>query len=220
MTASETSSFIDEGRIHEALGAAADKEAGHVREILAKARELGGLEMEEVAALLVDQRPRAARRALRRGARRQGRDLRRAASCSSPRSTCPTCAANDCLYCAFRVQEQGAQAPGADAGGDPPRGRAARRRGPQARPAGRRRVLPEAGLPVRPRLGRDHLLGQARQRRDPPRQRQRRAADGRTSSAPSRRPGSAPTSSSRRPTTARPTGPCTWAARRGTTTGA
>ncbi len=51
MTVVETGSFIDEGRIHEALGAAADKDAGHVREVLAKARELGGLEMKDVAVL-------------------------------------------------------------------------------------------------------------------------------------------------------------------------
>jgi len=44
MTVTQTGSFIDEARIDEALGAAADKDAARVRDVLAKARELEGLE--------------------------------------------------------------------------------------------------------------------------------------------------------------------------------
>jgi 2-iminoacetate synthase len=51
MSVVETGSFIDEGRVQEALRAADDKDAGHVREILARARELNGLEMQDVAVL-------------------------------------------------------------------------------------------------------------------------------------------------------------------------
>ena len=58
---------------------------------------------------------------------------------------------NDCLYCAFRVQQQGAQAARPHAGGDPPRGRDPRRPGPQARAAGGRRVVPQGGLQLRAR---------------------------------------------------------------------
>ena len=176
-----------------------------MREILAKARELNGLEMDEVAVLIVGERPRAAGRAVRDGARRQGRHLRRA-----PRA----------LRAALHLQpvqqrlpllrlpraQQGAQAPRPHAGRDPPRGGAARRPGPQARPARGRRVVPQGrGFQLRPRQRsrRSTPSSAATARSAASTSTSRRSPS--TSSASSRRPASAPTSSSRRPTTARPT---------------
>ncbi len=86
---------------------------------------------------------------------------------------------NDCLYCAFRVRnkELKRRALTQDE---------IRREVEILVDQGHKRVLlvagesyPERGLRVRPRLDRDDLRRQARPRRDPPRQRQRRAADGR-----------------------------------------
>ncbi|HTX70562.1 MAG TPA: [FeFe] hydrogenase H-cluster radical SAM maturase HydG, partial [Thermoleophilia bacterium] len=52
MTAvAETGEFIDEAAVAQAMQAAATKDAVRVRAILAKARELHGLEMDEVAVL-------------------------------------------------------------------------------------------------------------------------------------------------------------------------
>jgi 2-iminoacetate synthase len=99
----ETGSFIDEGRINEALGAAADKDAGHVREILARARDLNGLEMEDVAVLSSVSDPELLGELFA-----AARDVKEAIYGArlvlfAPLYVSNMCT-NDCLYCAFRVR--------------------------------------------------------------------------------------------------------------------
>ncbi len=74
----ETGSFIDERAIDDALTAAATKDAVRVREILAKARELDGLDMDEVAVLSSISDPELMAELFADGARLQGGHLRRA----------------------------------------------------------------------------------------------------------------------------------------------
>ena len=105
MTVVETGSFIDEGRIHEALGAAADKDAGHVREVLAKARELGGLETKDVAVLSSVSDPELLGELF--AAARDVKDAIYGARLVlfAPLYVSNMCS-NDCLYCAFRVRNK------------------------------------------------------------------------------------------------------------------
>jgi 2-iminoacetate synthase len=105
MTEIETGSFIDEGRIHEALGAATDKDAGHVREVLAKARELGGLEMEDIAVLSSVSDPELLGELF--AAARDVKDAIYGARLVlfAPLYVSNMCT-NDCLYCAFRVRNK------------------------------------------------------------------------------------------------------------------
>jgi 2-iminoacetate synthase len=103
MSMVETGSFIDEGRINEALGAAADKDAGHVREILARARDLNGLEMEDVAVLSSVSDPELLGELFA-----AARDVKEAIYGArlvlfAPLYVSNMCT-NDCLYCAFRVR--------------------------------------------------------------------------------------------------------------------
>ena len=127
-----------------------------MREILAKARELNGLEMDEVAVLSSVSDPELLGELFDDGARRQGRHLRRAPRALRPALHLQPLQQRLPLLRLPRAQ-QGAQAARPHAGGDPPRGRAPRRPGSQAHPARGRRVLPQAGLRLRARLDRDHL---------------------------------------------------------------
>jgi len=105
MTAAQTGSFIDEGRIHQALGAAADKDAGRVREVLGKARELGGLEMQDVAVLSSVSDPELLGELF--AAARDVKDAIYGARLVlfAPLYVSNMCS-NDCLYCAFRVRNK------------------------------------------------------------------------------------------------------------------
>jgi 2-iminoacetate synthase len=105
MTVVETGSFIDEGRIHEALGAAADNDAGHVREVLAKARERGGLETKDVAVLSSVSDPELLGELF--AAARDVKDAIYGARLVlfAPLYVSNMCS-NDCLYCAFRVRNK------------------------------------------------------------------------------------------------------------------
>ena len=105
MTEIETGGFIDEGRIHEVLGAAADKDAGRVREVLAKARELGGLEMQDVAVLSSVSDPELLGELF--AAARDVKDAIYGARLVlfAPLYVSNMCS-NDCLYCAFRVRNK------------------------------------------------------------------------------------------------------------------
>ncbi len=105
MSTVETGSFIEESRIGEALGAAADKDAGHVRDILAKARELKGLEMEDVAVLSSISDPELLGELFS-----TARDVKDAIYGArlvlfAPLYVSNLCT-NDCLYCAFRVRNK------------------------------------------------------------------------------------------------------------------
>ena len=171
----ETGAFIDEAAIGEALGAASTKDAGRVREVLAKARELKGLDMDDVAILSSVSDPEllgelfAAARDVKEAIYGQRLVL------FAPLYISNLCS-NECLYCAFRARNKELKRRALTQEEIAPRDRAARRPGPQAHPARGRRVLSQAGLRLRARVDRDDLRRQARQRRDPPRQRQHRAA--------------------------------------------
>jgi len=101
----ETGGFIDEGAIDEALHAAATKDAGRVREILAKARELNGLAMDEVAVLSSVSDPKLLGELF--GAARDAKDAIYGARLVlfAPLYVSNLCT-NDCLYCAFRVKNE------------------------------------------------------------------------------------------------------------------
>ena len=101
----ETGSFIDESAIDDALHAAATKDAGRVREILAKARELGGLEMDEVAVLSSVSDPSCSASCSPPPATSRTPSTARGWCCSR-RSTSRNLCTNDCLYCAFRVRNK------------------------------------------------------------------------------------------------------------------
>jgi len=105
MTMVETGSFIDEGRVQEALGAAADKDAAHVRDVLAKAGELKGLEMEDVALLSSISDPELLGELF--AAARDVKDAIYGARLVlfAPLYVSNMCT-NDCLYCAFRVRNK------------------------------------------------------------------------------------------------------------------
>ena len=95
--------FIDEPAIDDALGAAATKDAGRVREILAKARELHGLEMDEVAVLSSVSDPELLGELFT-----TARDVKDAIYGArlvlfAPLYVSNLCN-NECLYCAFRAK--------------------------------------------------------------------------------------------------------------------
>lgn len=99
------SQFIDEVAIVDALGEAASKDAGHIREVLAKARELQGLEMPDVAALAAISDPELLSEMFA-----AARDVKDAIYGSrlvlfAPLYVSNLCT-NDCLYCAFRVRNK------------------------------------------------------------------------------------------------------------------
>ena len=101
----ETGAFIDEAAIGEALGAASTKDAGRVREILAKAAELKGLDMEDVAVLSSVSDPELLGELFA-----AARDVKDAIYGSrlvlfAPLYISNMCN-NDCLYCAFRVRNK------------------------------------------------------------------------------------------------------------------
>jgi len=104
-TVIETGEFIEEGAIDEALHAAATKDAGRVREILAKASELNGLEMDEVAVLSSVSDPELLGELF--GAARDAKDAIYGARLVlfAPLYVSNLCI-NDCLYCAFRVKNK------------------------------------------------------------------------------------------------------------------
>ena len=101
----DSGTFIDEAAIAEALQAAAIKDAGRVREIFAKARELKGLSMDEVAVLSSVSDP-----ALLAELFDTARDCKDAIYGSrlvlfAPLYISNLCS-NDCMYCAFRVRNK------------------------------------------------------------------------------------------------------------------
>jgi len=104
-TVIETGEFIEEGAIDEALQAAATKDAGRVREILAKASELNWLEMDEVAVLSSVSDPELLCELF--GAARDAKDAIYGARLVlfAPLYVSNLCT-NDCLYCAFRVKNK------------------------------------------------------------------------------------------------------------------
>lgn len=99
------SEFINEAAIEQALQASADKDAGHVREILAKATELKGLDLPEVAVLSSISDPELLSELF--ATARQVKDTIYGARLVlfAPLYISNLCH-NDCLYCAFRVRNK------------------------------------------------------------------------------------------------------------------
>src|SRR5665647_906358 len=97
--------FIDETAIDDALRAAVTKDAGRVREILAKARERNGLEMDEVAVLSSVSDPELLGELFT-----TARDVKDAIYGARLVMFAPLYISNlcnnDCLYCAFRVRNK------------------------------------------------------------------------------------------------------------------
>ena len=189
-----------------------------MREILAKARELKGLDMDEVAVLTSISDPELLGELFT-----TARDAKDAIYGSrlvlfAPLYVSNLCN-NDCLYCAFRVRNKELK----------------RRALTQDEirheiellvDQGHKRVLLVAGESY-PKQGFGYVLDSIatiyevkRGNGEIRRVNVNVAPLAWTSSGSSRPAASAPTSSSRRPTTARPTRPCTWAAASATTTGA
>ncbi len=105
MTAEPLTTFIDEAAVGETLQAAATKDAAGIREILAKARELHGLETHEAAALTSISDPDLLAELFV-----AARDVKEAIYGSrlvlfAPLYVSNLCR-NDCLYCAFRVRNK------------------------------------------------------------------------------------------------------------------
>jgi 2-iminoacetate synthase len=101
----ETGAFIDEAAIDDALRAASTKDAGRVREILAKAGELKGLGMDEVAVLTSVSDPQLLGELF--DAARDAKDAIYGSRLVlfAPLYISNLCN-NDCLYCAFRVRNK------------------------------------------------------------------------------------------------------------------
>jgi len=98
----ETGAFIDEPAIDEAMRAAATKDAGRVREILAKASELHGLAMDEVAVLPSISAPQLLGELFETAKAAKEAIYGTRLVLFAPLYVSNLCT-NDCLYCAFRV---------------------------------------------------------------------------------------------------------------------
>ena len=173
----ETGSFIDEAAIDEALAAAGTKDAGRVREILAKALELKGLAMDEVAVLTSVSDPDLLGELF--AAARDVKDaIYGAVSCCSPRSTSPTSAPTSASTAPSARATRSSNAAPSRRTRSATRSSCSSTRATSACcswPASRTR---KQGFDYVLDVHRHDLRGQARQRRDPPRQRQRRPAHG------------------------------------------
>jgi 2-iminoacetate synthase len=104
-TTTETGDFIRQEEIEEALSAAHTKDAAKVREVLAKARELGGLDMDEVAILSSVSDPQLLAELFD-----SARDVKDAIYGArlvlfAPLYVSNLCS-NDCVYCAFSVKNK------------------------------------------------------------------------------------------------------------------
>jgi 2-iminoacetate synthase len=98
----ETGTFIDEAAIGDALRAASTKDAGRVREILAKAGELKGLGMDEVAVLTSVSDPQLLGELFETAKTAKEAIYGSRLVLFAPLYVSNLCT-NDCLYCAFRA---------------------------------------------------------------------------------------------------------------------
>jgi len=106
MTAvAETGAFIDEAAIDEAMHSASTKDAVRVREILAKASELNGLEMDEVAILTSVSDPELLAELFETAREAKEAIYGARLVLFAPLYISNLCN-NDCLYCAFRVRNK------------------------------------------------------------------------------------------------------------------
>ena len=101
----ETGAFIDEAAIAQAMQAAATKDAGRVREILAKAAELHGLDMDEIAVLSSVSDPELLAELFTTARECKEAIYGQRLVLFAPLYISNLCN-NDCLYCAFRVRNK------------------------------------------------------------------------------------------------------------------
>ena len=101
----ETGAFIDEAAIAQAMQAAATKDAVRVREILAKASELDGLDMDEVAVLSSVSDPELLAELFTTARECKEAIYGQRLVLFAPLYISNLCN-NDCLYCAFRVRNK------------------------------------------------------------------------------------------------------------------
>jgi 2-iminoacetate synthase len=102
---SPDTTFIDEARIISALIAGSKADAGRVREILAKAREAHGLEMDEIAALSTISDPDLLAELFAAAREVKETIYGKRLVLFAPLYISNMCK-NDCLYCAFRVKNK------------------------------------------------------------------------------------------------------------------
>jgi 2-iminoacetate synthase len=100
--------IIDEARIGEALELGNVRDAGRVRGVLDRARELGGLEMEDVATLAAVSDPELLGEVFAAAREIKERIYGSRLVLFAPLYASNLCA-NDCLYCAFRVANRNLQ---------------------------------------------------------------------------------------------------------------
>jgi hypothetical protein len=141
----ERADFIDEEEIEGILAAHMRPEPAKVRELLAKAREMRGLSMEEVACLSFVESPGVAGGDFRDGQADQGRNLRIAPGAVRAALHLQSLLERVHLLRLPR-QQQGSQAPHAHAGGDCRRNAHSHPPGTQAGSDGSGEALPEQGF--------------------------------------------------------------------------
>jgi 2-iminoacetate synthase len=105
MAIAETAEFIDEAEIGRALEAGAGHDTGHVREVLAKALEMKGLGMDDVAALAGISDPGMLGELFAAARQVKEHIYGRRLVIFAPLYVSNFCA-NDCTYCAFRLRNK------------------------------------------------------------------------------------------------------------------
>jgi len=101
----DTLRFIDEGEIVRVLAAPASKDAQHVRAVLAKARGLAGLGMEDVATLAAVSDPELLGEIFQTARAVKDQIYGPRLVLFAPLYVSNLCA-NDCTYCAFRARNK------------------------------------------------------------------------------------------------------------------
>jgi len=99
----ESSAFIDEAQINATLAKHADKDATHVREVLAKALELKGLDADDIAILAAISDPELMGELFATARQAKETIYGRRLVLFAPLYISNLCG-NECLYCAFRAR--------------------------------------------------------------------------------------------------------------------
>ncbi len=101
----ESSAFIDEAQINATLAKHADKDAAHVREVLAKALELKGLDADDIAILAAISDPELMGELFATARQAKETIYGRRLVLFAPLYISNLCG-NECLYCAFRARNK------------------------------------------------------------------------------------------------------------------
>ena len=156
MITHERADFINEQEIEGILAQRARPAPARVRELLAKAREMRGLSMDEVACLSFVESPELLQEIFSTAKQIKEEIYGSRLVFFAPLYISNRCA-NECTYCAFRATNSDSQAPHADAGRDCGRDAHPDSPGTQAGSDGLWRSAAAAGLSIHSRLHRDHL---------------------------------------------------------------